>query len=323
MKTILLSMTALATICLPVLTATSAHAQNLRSWVSGTGNDANPCTRTLPCQTFGGALVKTAINGEINCLDPGGFGTVLINKSITIDCHDVHASILVSSGVAGIFINIPAGDPNDPLRTVRLRNININGAGLSGSVGTRVGNIGIGVFDAAAVYLDDMMISDFVNFGIRDQRSTGGRLHINNVTVRNNAIAGLVVSPSSGQTRIDVDIDRLYAVGNNVGAAFNNGVKAQIKRSIIAHNANTGVESTASVGVTEVNIDDSAVSNNGTGLFTNIGGALRVSNSDISLNARRSLGAWITFGNNRASGNTNPGSAPTAAGGPTSDAGQL
>jgi hypothetical protein len=312
MKTILLAMTALATMALPMLPATPAHAQLIvRTWVSGTGNDANPCSRTLPCLTFQVALSKTDINGEINCLDPGSFGIVIIDKSITIDCHDVFAGILA----AFININIPAGNPNDPRRTVRLRNLNLTG--------NRITFNGIRIDDAAIVYLDDMLVSDFGSHGIRDQRATGGRLHINNVTVRNNAIGGLVVSPSSGSTRIDVDIERLYAVGNSVGAAFNNGVKAQIKRSMISNNVNTGVESTASVGVTEVSVDDSAVSNNGTGLFTNVGGALRLSNSDISYNALRASGAWITYGNNRAAGNTNLGTFPTAAGGMSSDAGQL
>src|SRR5262245_22334805 len=60
-----------------------AAAQATRTWVSGVGNDANPCSRTAPCQTFAGAISKTFINGEISCLDAGGFGTVTITKSIT------------------------------------------------------------------------------------------------------------------------------------------------------------------------------------------------------------------------------------------------
>src|SRR6266478_5599926 len=104
--------------------ASLAQAQATRTWVSGVGDDANPCSRTAPCKTFAGAISKTAINGEINCLDPGGFGAVTITKSITIDCHEILASIL-ASGVNGIIINI-AVSANDPLRTVRIRNLNIN-----------------------------------------------------------------------------------------------------------------------------------------------------------------------------------------------------
>src|ERR1700681_482222 len=74
-----------------------AQAQATRTWVSGVGDDVNPCSRTAPCKTFAGTISKTAQDGEINCLDPGGFGTVTITKSITIDCHEVFAGILSSS----------------------------------------------------------------------------------------------------------------------------------------------------------------------------------------------------------------------------------
>src|SRR6266498_3500884 len=89
-----------------LLTVTSmANAQASRTWVSGVGDDANPCSRTAPCKTFAGAISKTAAGGEIDCLDPGGFGAVTITKSITIDCHEVFASIL-NAGTNGI--NIPS-----------------------------------------------------------------------------------------------------------------------------------------------------------------------------------------------------------------------
>src|SRR3981189_3269586 len=72
----------------------SAHAQATRTWVSGVGDDANPCSRTAPCKTFAGAISKTAAGGEIDCLDPGGFGAVTITKSMTIDCTGVAGGIL-------------------------------------------------------------------------------------------------------------------------------------------------------------------------------------------------------------------------------------
>src|SRR5688572_32386552 len=82
---------------LPFLASLPAHAQATRTWVSGVGDDANPCSRTAPCKTFAGAISKTAAGGEINCLDPGGFGAVTITKSITIDCEDTQGSILASA----------------------------------------------------------------------------------------------------------------------------------------------------------------------------------------------------------------------------------
>src|SRR5262245_11041461 len=79
-----------------VMSAQPAFAQATRTWVSGVGDDANPCSRTAPCKTFAGAISKTVSGGIINCIDPGGFGAVTITKSITIDCQGTFAGILAS-----------------------------------------------------------------------------------------------------------------------------------------------------------------------------------------------------------------------------------
>src|SRR5438270_13977719 len=108
-----------------------AHAQATRTFVSGVGNDADPCSRTAPCKTFAGAISKTFINGEIDCLDPGGFGALTITKSITIDCTGTLGGVL-ASGTNGFNINI-AANANDPFRTVRLRGLTMNGMGAVGT----------------------------------------------------------------------------------------------------------------------------------------------------------------------------------------------
>src|SRR6188472_885924 len=87
-----------------MLSMASANAQATRTWVSGVGDDANPCSRTAPCKTFAGAISKTATGGEINCLDPGGFGGLTITKSIAIDCHFTGGGILAASA-NGVIIN--------------------------------------------------------------------------------------------------------------------------------------------------------------------------------------------------------------------------
>ena len=84
-----------------------AQAQATRTWVSGVGDDVNPCSRTAPCKTFAGAISKTAAGGEINCLDPGGFGAVTITKSMTIDCKQVTGGILASLTTGIIIIARP------------------------------------------------------------------------------------------------------------------------------------------------------------------------------------------------------------------------
>src|SRR3954452_3521594 len=81
------------------------HAQATRTWVSGVGDDANPCSRTAPCKTFAGAISKTADKGEISVLDPGGFGAVTITKGITINGEGTLAGILNAGSPAAITVN--------------------------------------------------------------------------------------------------------------------------------------------------------------------------------------------------------------------------
>src|SRR4051794_36918054 len=96
-------------LALVFLPATSAQAQATRTWVSGVGDDANPCSRTAPCKTFAGAISKTAAGGEIDCLDPGGFGAVTITKSMTIDCG-TNAGGILNSGANGVIVNAGVSD---------------------------------------------------------------------------------------------------------------------------------------------------------------------------------------------------------------------
>src|SRR6185436_2416724 len=89
--------------------ASLAQAQATRTWVSGVGDDANPCSRTAPCKTFAGAISKTAVDGEIDALDPAGFGAVTITKSITIDGSPTGVAGLLNAGTSGAIINITSG----------------------------------------------------------------------------------------------------------------------------------------------------------------------------------------------------------------------
>src|SRR3954451_11864870 len=131
----------------------SAFGQATRTWVSGVGDDANPCSRTAPCKTFAGAISKTANGGEINCLDPGGFGGVTIGKSLTIKCHYTEGGALVA-GTNGIVINATATDK------VTLRGLDLNGAGgAAGAAPTSLS--GIKVISAARVSLIDNEVYQF------------------------------------------------------------------------------------------------------------------------------------------------------------------
>src|SRR5205085_8708151 len=169
MKMTRFTLKAFAFLALTLAFASAAQAQATRTWVSGVGDDLNPCSRTAPCKTFAGAISKTFINGEIDCLDPGGFGTVTISKSITIDgtTGSGFGSIL-ASGTNGVNINLTSGVANDPLQQVILKHLSINGTGTSGTtIGTRTGLIGVNYTSAAQVMIEDCQIFNFATAGIR------------------------------------------------------------------------------------------------------------------------------------------------------------
>jgi hypothetical protein len=289
-----------------------AHAQATRTWVSGVGNDANPCSRTAPCKTFAGAISKTFINGEIDCLDPGGYGTITITKSITIDCTSTLGSIL-ASGTTGVTINI-AVSANDPFRTVRLRGLSINGSGASGTIGTRTGVRGVRILDAAVVEIEDTVISDFVTNGIADSRtSTGGKLLIRNSVIRDVTGSGIGLA---GANPNNVSIENVHSINNAFGVAAATGNKVSIKRSVFSGNTTAGVE--ADLGG-QVGLDNVLVSGNANGLQNT--GTISFANSSIYFNTTGISGATTSFGNNRIFGNGAPGTAP-GVGAPTTDHGQ-
>lgn len=125
--------------------AAAVDAQATRTWVSGVGDDVNPCSRTAPCKTFAGAISKTAGGGEINCLDPGGFGAVTITKSMTIDCKQVTGGILAAM-TTGILINSSTA-------VVKVRGVNIDGVGT--------GIYGVRIVAAAKVSIQESVIDGF------------------------------------------------------------------------------------------------------------------------------------------------------------------
>jgi Right handed beta helix region len=304
---------AIAGTTLAILTLSApAHAQATRTWVSGVGDDANPCSRTAPCRTFAGAFPKTFINGEINCIDPGGFGAVTITKSITIDCTGTLGSIL-ASGTNGIEINV-AVNANDPFRSVRLRGLSINGTGASGTIGTRTGLRGIHISQAATVIIEDVVVSDFSVQGVSDTRSAGGALFIRNSMIRDTTGTGIGVAGSGGTN--NAVIENVHSINNGFGLAAGSGNQVSVTRSVFSGNTSAGVEADAGG---QIGLDNSVVSANATGLQN--GGTMSISNSSFSFNTTGISGATTSFGNNRIFGNVAAGTAPSV-GATSSDHGQ-
>ena len=279
------------------VTAAPAQAQATRTWVSGVGDDVNPCSRTAPCKTFAGAISKTAAGGEINCLDPGGFGTVTITKSITIDCEDTQGSIL-SSGTNGVNVNDSASGSPNTIRVI-LRGLSINGAG------TTTGLSGVNFTSGASVTIEKCIIQNFNTSpanGIRVAVSGGSapaELYVSDTTIVNSGIGpttggGIEIRPTgTGSAKVDLINVRMAnsaaagirvdststtnAAGINVmmrNVEISGGVRA------IDVNSTTGVS-----GATVMVIDSALFGNSSFGILANGGNSrVRVANTVITSN---------------------------------------
>jgi hypothetical protein len=288
----------------PLLASAPAHAQATRTWVSGVGDDANPCSRTAPCKTFAGAISKTAINGEINCLDPGGFGGITITKAITLNCSATLGSILVA-GTNGVTINAGVND------IVVLRGIQLQGLSPTSPAGL----VGVKILSAKTVSIEDCVVTQFSQQGISDARTAGGtKLLIRNTVVSHNASTGISLGAAATN---NVEIENSSSINNLFGIGTATGSNVVVKRSVLSNNG-TGVEADSGANVT---IDDSAISGNGTGVQATAGN-IRLSNSDINFSTINGMtGSPTSYGNNRVFGNAGT-TATTNAGTPTSDLGQ-
>ena len=189
MRKIAVLIAALGTILLPVLCTVPAHAQATRTWVSGVGDDANACSRTAPCLTFAGAITKTAAGGEIDDLDAGGFGTLTITKSITIDGGGGVASVMASSNNTGIIVSAGATD------IVTIRNVQLQGDLGNGSSPGTAGINGIQFNSGAMLNIDNCKIDGFSNEGIYASTSANAILNVTN-TIITNAVGGIGLGPS-------------------------------------------------------------------------------------------------------------------------------
>lgn len=254
-KIILLSSISIALFAICLLSST-AHAQASRTWVSGVGDDANPCSRTAPCKTFAGAISKTAAGGEIDALDPGGFGALTITKAITIDGGGGQVASVLTAGTNGITVN--AG----PIDVVTLRHLRINGIGAAG------GPDGIHYGAGGDLHVENCNIFGFTGNGINVATSTAGALFVTDTFLTDNS-NGIQIAPTAANVRSM--LVRVRAQGNS-GFGFY-------------------LHPGAGVGAGTV-IDDSSALGNGTGISVT-GGTLYLGNSVI---IRNGFGVAITGG---------------------------
>jgi hypothetical protein len=281
-----------------LLTATAANAQATRTWVSGVGDDVNPCSRTAPCKTFAGAISKTAIGGEINCLDPAGYGAVTITKAITIDCEGTNGSIL-SSNVNGVLVNAGTG-------VVTLRNITINGANST------TGN-GIRIIGGSAVNLDHVVLENFGGTGangrgVAIETTADIRVDIRNSAVYNANNIGIHSNPTTGNVTLTIDNVSVAHTIAGSGVQLRQNTTGMINRLTASNNvigAGVGLE----LSSTSATVSNSVLVNNAFGILVGNGGSptVRVYGSTISGSTGSGLqitsGQIISSGNNIIRGN--------------------
>lgn len=286
-----------------LIAATAAHAQATRTWVSGVGDDANPCSRTAPCKTFAGAISKTADQGEISVLDPGGFGTVTITKGITLNGEGTLAGIL-NAGVNGVVVSNSTGSP----RTVMIHNISINGAG-TGFDGIRnvSGTQTTLVVDHCWIYGQNGNGAN--SDGIEVATSAASNLKVWNTLIENVTGDCIRVNTTVGQAVAMIDNSHLQNCAN--GFEANSNVRGGINHSVLTHGTN-GVITTGNDS--QVNMDDDFVSfYTAVGIQSNNAGTqshIRVSDSIIAQNAtgiNPNGGTIDSFQGNSLIGNPTPG----------------
>ena len=289
MRKIAVLIAVLGTTLLPVLCTVPAHAQATRTWVSGVGDDANPCSRTAPCLTFAGAITKTAAGGEIDALDPGGFGEVTITKSITIDGGGGVASVMASSGNAGIIVSAGATD------IVTIRNVQFQGNLGNGSSPNSAGIDGIKFTSGATLTIDNCKIDGFATWGILANTSANAILNVTN-TIITNSTYGIAFQLSGGALNGSIDHTTIRKTFSGILTGVG-PIYFTVTNSTIVNAATSGV--VAYTGVV-LEIDSSSVSNNNTA-FTTLGGTIRISRNTIydnNTNFQLSGGTIATGGNN-------------------------
>jgi hypothetical protein len=250
---------AVAALTLPAL----AYAQATRTWVSGVGDDANPCSRTAPCKTFAGAISKTQSGGIINVLDPGGFGIITITKPITLTGPPGFGHILSAGGAQGVIINITTANPGP----VIIRNIDISGAGST------LGTNGINFIAGRTLRLQNVNIESSSGTGLLIG-AAGARVYTNNLLITQ-VPHGIVQNGTSATATLrHTDITE----GLNGVEVYTGSLNLQ--DCTITDETNNGLYAKSS----NVHVDTCDFHDNGNGVTADTAGVVRVQNSIITNN---------------------------------------
>jgi len=274
---------AVAAAMMLILPGAPAQAQATRTWVSGVGDDVNPCSRTAPCKTWAGAISKTAAGGEIDALDPGGFGAVTITKSITLDGGGGQVASTLVAGTNGIVVAAASND------VVIIRNIRFQGVLGNGGNPANAGVSAIKMINPLRLVVDHCFIMGFNTAGIWIvPGASGGQAMITDTQI-NNSTTGILIDGTNGSVNVTIENS---VVAQNTGDGIliqSNGQSAgaTIDNTTVSHNAGVGVQ---------LNGSNSAAVMGRTQISTNSGGGVKTSGPF-------GTGTFLTFKNNQIDGN--------------------
>jgi hypothetical protein len=278
--------------------AIQTQGQSIRTYVSITGSDSNPCSLTAPCRHFQAALNATAVGGEVDSLDPGGYGSVIISQAVTID-GEGWSYVAPPTDAAAITITANAGDK------IYLRGLSLNGIGVAGSTGilfssgsiltiqgTQIRNFagdGIDFFSSTLpsceLSLSTVLVADNGANGINVQPSgsTAATANFDSVDASDNAADGILLSGMNSAGLIAATASSSSATGNggsgydvNLNSGTATALSLMLYHYVTANNAGNGLQV---IGAgTQIFADGGAVMSNGHGW--NISGGVLNSYSD-------------------------------------------
>ncbi|HKG13178.1 MAG TPA: right-handed parallel beta-helix repeat-containing protein [Pyrinomonadaceae bacterium] len=304
MKMTRFTLKAFAFLALTLAFATAAQAQATRTWVSGVGDDVNPCSRTAPCKTFAGAISKTADKGEIDCLDPGGFGTVTITKNLTIDGTNGQGfGSILAAGTNGVNVNDSlTATPNTIF--VTLRNLSINGA--------NTGFDGVRFISGKALHVENCAIfgfrgnganSDGIDVALTAVAVGNQNLKVKNCQITNNLGNGIRSSNTAVGGAVLVTVDGSHLDSNANGYLASTSSFVQIANSYFNFNTTAGLN--VSIASATVEVDTTVFGSNTDGILAAAGTA-RIAGCRISGNGNGlhfTGGVIQSFGDNKVKGN--------------------
>jgi hypothetical protein len=282
-----------------------AWAQANRTFVSGHGSDTNPCSLTAPCRSFAQALTQTSAGGEITILDPAGYGSVTINKSVSIINDGVgEAGITVTSPTVAITVSVGAGD------IVNLRGLTL--------VGSREGVHAIQFNNLGELNIQNCVIRDFHDRALDLEPAGSATFNVSDTIVSNADSSAVSLLPSGVGGVVTAAFNRVQAISSGDGFEVNGSnsvaaVNVTIANSAATNNNTVGIAVASNTGkaLTQVMVSNTVISNNGTGVLDDGANSMTylakntIAGNSMAFNVIN--GSLFSFGDNYIRSNTNDG----------------